>query len=103
MAHTSTKSLQAAGRPLPSGMRFSNLWSLISAVFYDANVKMPRRNDETQFACEGCGDLVTLERARLRSAYSVGGVGSTPIASASRAVGARRQATVWSWITRFGQ
>ena len=27
---------------------------------------MPWLNDETQFACEGCGDLVTLEKAKLR-------------------------------------
>ncbi|WP_196238922.1 MULTISPECIES: hypothetical protein [Bradyrhizobium] len=27
---------------------------------------MPSLSDETQFACEGCGDLVTLERAKLR-------------------------------------
>jgi hypothetical protein len=24
-------------------------------------------DDETQFACEGCGDLVTLEKVKLRS------------------------------------
>ncbi|MGY3622417.1 hypothetical protein ACVJGD_008613 [Bradyrhizobium sp. USDA 10063] len=74
-----TKSLLAVGRPLPSGMRSSNLWRLIMAIFYDANVNPPRPasghehknampwlNDETQFACEGCGDLVTLEKAKLR-------------------------------------
>jgi hypothetical protein len=74
-----TKSLLAVGRPLPSGMRSSNLWSLIMAIFYDANVNPPRPasgheykntmpwlNDETQFGCEGCGDLVTLEKAKLR-------------------------------------
>jgi hypothetical protein len=27
---------------------------------------MPWLHDETQFACEGCGDLVTLEKAKLR-------------------------------------
>jgi hypothetical protein len=49
------------------------------AIFYDANVNPPRPasgheykntmpwlNDETQFGCEGCGDLVTLEKAKLR-------------------------------------
>jgi hypothetical protein len=74
-----TKSLLAVGRPLPSGMRSSNLWSLIMAICYDANVNPPRPasgheykkampwlHDETQFACEGCGDLVTLEKAKLR-------------------------------------
>ena len=70
-----TKSLLAVGRPLPSGMRSSNLWSLIIAIFYDANVNPPRPasgheykntmpwlNDETQFGCEGCGDLLRLRR-----------------------------------------
>ncbi|MGX9426421.1 MULTISPECIES: hypothetical protein [Bradyrhizobium] len=49
------------------------------AICYDANVNPPRPgsgheyknampwlNDEPQFACEGCGDLVTLEKAKLR-------------------------------------
>ena len=27
---------------------------------------MPWLHDETQFACEGCGDLVALEKAKLR-------------------------------------
>jgi hypothetical protein len=27
---------------------------------------MPWLHDETQFACEGCGDLVSLEKAKLR-------------------------------------
>jgi hypothetical protein len=79
MAHMRAKSLLAVGRLLPSGMRSSNLWSLIMAIFYDANVNPPRSasrheykntmpwlNDETQFGCEGCGDLVTLEKAKLR-------------------------------------
>jgi hypothetical protein len=26
---------------------------------------MPWLHDETQFACEGCGDLVTFEKAKL--------------------------------------
>jgi hypothetical protein len=69
-----SKSLLSVGRPLSS-----NLWSLIMAVFDDANVNppspasgheykksMPWLHDETQFACEYCGDLVTLEKAKLR-------------------------------------
>jgi hypothetical protein len=75
-----TKSLLMAGRLLPSAMRSSNLWSLILAICNDGNVNSPRPasgheykkampwlHRETQFACEGLGDLVTLERAKLRS------------------------------------
>ena len=49
------------------------------AIFDDANVNPPRPvsgheydeampwlHDETQFACEYCGDLSTLEKAKLR-------------------------------------
>jgi len=73
-----SKSLLTAGRWLPSGMRSSNLWSLILAICNDANVNslrpasgheykkaMPWLHRETQFACEGLGDLVTLEKAKL--------------------------------------
>ena len=69
----------AVGRPLPSDTRFSNLWSLIMAIFDDASVNSPRPafgheykkampwlHHETQLACEYCGDLVTLEKAKLR-------------------------------------
>jgi len=49
------------------------------AIYDDADVNPPRPasgheykkampwlHNETQFACEGCGDLVTLEKAKLR-------------------------------------
>ena len=65
-----TKSLLALGRTLPSDIRSSNLWGLIMACYKNA---MPGLSDETEFACECCGDLITLERAKLRSAYPVGG------------------------------
>ena len=58
-----TKPLLAVGRPVPSGMRSSNLWSLIMAICDDA---MPWLHHETQFAYECFGDLVTLEKAKLR-------------------------------------
>ena len=74
-----TKSLLAVRRPLLSSMRSSNPWSLIMAIFDDANVNPPRPasgheykrampwlHDETPFACEFCGDLATLEKAKLR-------------------------------------
>ncbi|WP_141686562.1 hypothetical protein [Bradyrhizobium sp. LMTR 3] len=74
-----TNSLLTVGRPLPSGMRSSNLWSLVMAVCRDANANPPRPasghehekampwlRGETPFACEFCGDLVTLEKAKLR-------------------------------------
>ena len=73
------KSLLAVGRPLPSGMRSSNFWSSIMAICHDTNANptrpasghehknaMPWLDDQTQFACEFCGDLVTLEKAKLR-------------------------------------
>jgi hypothetical protein len=37
----------------------------------DDKVAMPWLEEEPQFACEGCGDLITLEKAKLR-----GGIGS---------------------------
>jgi hypothetical protein len=74
-----TQSSLTAGRPLPSRVRFSNLWSLIMAICNDANINSPRPaighehkkampwlHRDTQFACEGLGDLVTLEKAKLR-------------------------------------
>ena len=74
-----TKSLLAVGRPFPSSMRSSNPLSLIMAIFDDANVNpphpdsgheykkaMPWLHDEMPFACEFCGDLATLEKAKLR-------------------------------------
>ncbi|MEH2508025.1 hypothetical protein V1290_006836 [Bradyrhizobium sp. AZCC 1578] len=74
-----TNPLLKVGHPLPSGMRSTNPWSLIMAICHDANPNPPRPpsghehekampwlHDETPFACEFCGDLVTLERARLR-------------------------------------
>ena len=49
------------------------------AIYDDADVNPPRPtslrgyqkampwlHDETQFDCEGCGDLVTLEKAKLK-------------------------------------
>jgi len=76
MAHMRSTS---SGRPLPSGMRSSNLWFLMMAIFDEANVNPPRPasgrkyektmpwlHDETQFACDYCGDLVMLEKAKLR-------------------------------------
>src|SRR5215204_1062984 len=79
MAHMRIKSLLTIGRPLSSGMRSSNPWRLIMAICNDANANSPRpasRHDykkamswlhgESQFACEGLGDLVTLEKAKLR-------------------------------------
>ena len=47
-----TKPLLAVGRPVPSGMRSSNLWSLIMAICDDA---MPWLHHETQFAYEVLG------------------------------------------------
>jgi len=60
-------------------MRSSNLWFLMMAIFDEANVNPPRPasgrkyektmpwlHDETQFACDYCGDLVMLEKAKLR-------------------------------------
>jgi hypothetical protein len=74
-----TKSLVTAAGLLPSGMRSSNLWSLILAICRDANVSspsptfgheykkvMPWLHRETQFSCEGLGDLITLEKGKLR-------------------------------------
>ena len=74
-----TKSLLTAGCLLPSGKRSSNIWSLIWAICSDANVNSPRPasgheykkampwlHRETQFACEGLGNLVTLENAKRR-------------------------------------
>ena len=62
-----TKSLLALGRLRPSGLRSGNLWGLIMAICYK-NAK-PWLNDEMEFACECCGDLVTLEKAKLRDDY----------------------------------
>jgi hypothetical protein len=72
-----TKSLLTVGGPLPSGMQFSNLWSLIIAICGDAIANPPRPASghdyekampwlHRPFACEGLGDLVTLEKAKLR-------------------------------------
>ena len=74
-----TKSLLAVGRLLSSGMQSSSFWSLIMAICHDANANparpasghehknaMPWLKNETQFACEFCGNLVTLEKAKLR-------------------------------------
>jgi hypothetical protein len=80
MAHMLTTEAVTGGRP-PASLRHavSKLWSLIMAIYDDADVNPPRPasgheykdamrwlHDETQFACEGCGDLVTLEKAKLR-------------------------------------
>lgn len=78
-----TESSLAVGRPLLSATRSRNLWSAIMAIFDDANVNprhpasgheykkaMPWLHDETPFACEFCGDLVTLEKAKLRDAIT---------------------------------
>ena len=85
-----TNSLLTVGRPLPAGMRSSNLWSSIIAICGDANAypsrpacgaeykkPMPWLHDETPFACEGLGDLVTLEKAKLRDDGPVKAFGQT--------------------------
>ncbi len=36
------------------------------ATGHEYKKAMPWLHNETQFACEGCGDLVTLEKAKLR-------------------------------------
>jgi len=84
-----TNSLLTVGRPLPSGMR-SSLWNSIIAICGDVNAypyrpasgaeykkPMPWLHDETPFACEGLGDLVTLEKAKLRDDDTVKVFGQT--------------------------
>ena len=81
MAHMHTHSLLPVGCPLPSGMRSISLWSFFTAICGDAvNPSRPAsgheykeamqwRPRETQFACESLGDLVTLEKAKLRDDF----------------------------------
>lgn len=62
-----TKSF-SLGRPIPSGLRSGSLWDLFVAICKNA---MSWHYGSPEFACEFCGDLVTLERAKLRDEYQM--------------------------------